>query len=270
MAVCSKCNRVIRAGSKVCHVCGAPLPIGTAKKKDLLQPKMSIEDALQKTNTDIVRAKLPVKKMFIISLLVLLGIGAIYVVKSAMVIFDGSGKEYQAKIFYDPLFGLMWSKAKTDPLLYADAARYCEEMRVGKTDDFRLPTITELRTLIKGCAATGVKGKCPVRDTCFTPECRLDDCKGCEAEKGAGEDTLYWQPRIWEHVPGWSKGFFWSTTEKRDMVPGEAKEKSEVWTASFVTGEIEAKELEIWGHARCVSGPVPMNDRLRQYFIFLK
>lgn len=269
MAVCSKCHRVIKAGAKACDLCGAPLPIGTSKKKDLLQPKMSLEEVLQKTNSDVVRTPFPLKRMLLYSLLVVLAAGIIFVAKSAMVIFDGSGKEYNAKIFYDPTFGLMWAKAKTDPLLYADAARYCEELRVGKIDDFRLPNITELRTLIQGCAVTGVKGKCPVRDTCFTPECRLDDCKGCEAEKGAGDENLYWLPRVWEHTSGASKGFFWSSTEKKDAT-GEGGATKEYWTASFVTGEIAAKELEIWGHARCVSGPVPASDRLKQYFMFLK
>lgn len=271
MAVCSKCHRVIKAGAKACDLCGAPLPVGTAKKRDLLQPKMSIEEALQKTNTDIVRAPLPIKKIFLFSTLAILVVALLFVAKSAMVLFDGSGKEYQQKIFYDPIFGLMWSKAKTETVLYDEAKRYCDELRIGKIDDWRLPTITELRTLVKGCPVTGAKGDCPVRDTCFAPECLKENCKGCEAGKGAGEENLFWQPKIWEHTAGWSKGFYWSSTERKEMVAAEPKEeKAEVWTVSFVTGGIEAKELEVWGHARCVSGPVPMNDRLRQYFMFLK
>jgi hypothetical protein len=261
---------VLPGGAKACRSCGEPLPIGTAKKKDLLQPKMSLEEVLQKTNTDVVRAPLPIKRIFLFSILICLALGAIFVIKSAMVIFDGSGKEYQEKIFYDPVFGLMWAKAKTEPLLYQDAEKYCAEMRIGQIDDWRIPNATELRSIIKGCPGTDVKGKCAVHDACFNPDCQTEQCKGCEAEKGTGDENLYWQPRIWEHTPGWSKGFFWSSTEKKEMVGDEGKTTKEYWTVSFVTGAVDGKESEIWGHVRCVSGPVSAKDRLKQYFMFMK
>jgi len=269
MAICAKCNRVVAAGAKACHLCGTPLPIGTAKKKDLLKPKMSIEEALQKTSADIVRPSLPIKKIFLLSTLAVLVAVFIFVVKSAMVVFDGSGEEYRQKVFYDHIFGLMWAKAKTDPMLYQDAERYCEELKIGKIDDWRIPTITETRSLIMGCASTNTKGKCAVHDACFYPDCQTEQCKGCEMGKGTGDENLYWQPRIWEHTSGWSKGFFWSSTEKKE-VTGEGGAKKEYWTVSFVTGAVEGKESEIWGHVRCVSGPVPAKDRLKQYFMFMK
>jgi len=260
---------VIKSGAKACDLCGAPLPIGTAKKKDLLQPKMSLEEVLQKTNTDVVRTPFPVKKLFLYSLLGLFIVAAIYVGKSAMVLLDGSGKEYQQKIFYDHLLGLMWSKAKTEPLLYDAAEQYCNDLVIGKIDDWRIPTITEMRSLINGCVDTGTKGKCGVQDACFYPDCQTEQCKGCEAEKGNGEEGLYWLPRIWEHSPGGANGFFWSSTEKKEAT-GEGGAKKEYWTVSFVTGAVEGKESEIWGHVRCVSGPVPAKDRLKQYFMFMK
>lgn len=270
MVVCAKCKQVLPAGAKACRSCGEPYR-AVVKNKDLLKPKMSLDDVVQKTNTDVARSKLPLRTIFLFSVLALLAVAVIFLAQSARVIFDGSGEEYRQKIFYDPVFGLMWSKAKTEPMLYEEAERYCKDLRIGKMNDWRLPTITELRSIVKGCPATVVKGKCTVQDTCYMPECRKDECKGCEEGGGTGEESLYWQPKIWEHTKGWSKGVYWSATERKEMIDSpDAGTDRTAWTVSFLTGGIEGKSIEMWGHARCVSGPVPVTDRIRQYFIFMK
>ncbi len=265
MAVCSKCNRVIKAGAKACDMCGAPLPIGTAKKKDLLKPKMSLDEVLQKTNTDIVRAKTPVKRLLFYAVLLVLAAGAVYVGKSALVLFDGSGKEYREKIHYDPSSGLLWQKQQGAPMFHEYAEQYCRELRIGDLKGWRLPTVAELRTLIRGCSATIQKGPCMVRDTCLGGQCLNDDCD-CAAYNGPGEEGLYWQTGVWLD-PEWKSksGFFWSSSRPADVESGK-----QAWGVSFATGGIAVHDPSTAGYARCVSGPVPASDRLKQYFMFMK
>ena len=52
-----------------------------------------------------------------------------------------------------------------DPgLRQPDAVRYCQEIVMGGYDDWRLPDIDELRTLIRGNPATMTDGECPVHE----------------------------------------------------------------------------------------------------------
>ena len=66
---------------------------------------------------------------------------------------------------------------------HAEAKPFCEGLVLDGHDDWHLPTIDELRTVVTGCPATAVGGACRVTsectavETCFTEA----DCNGCMA-----------------------------------------------------------------------------------------
>lgn len=69
--------------------------------------------------------------------------------------------------------GLNWSDASSDDMNWADAITYCVDL------GGRLPTISELRTLIQNCPATETGGECGVMDSCLSYEDCFDSCGGC-------------------------------------------------------------------------------------------
>ncbi len=114
---------------------------------------------------------------------------------------EEAGIETPADTWLDEETGLLWANPEADDNdieVYPDFdmhADYCDTYALGGYDDWRLPTISELRTLIVGCPTTKLGGECGITDECLDYfECRDDACSGCE-EIGAGH--CYW-PNVLE------------------------------------------------------------------------
>lgn len=87
-----------------------------------------------------------------------------------------SSKKCEAKIAEcSPINGLMWS-SKYDEKDFYDAKDYCESVVTCGENGWRMPTISELRTLIKNCAKTETGGSCKVTDNCVSSQCDSDNC----------------------------------------------------------------------------------------------
>ena len=97
-------------------------------------------------------------------------------------------------IWIDPQTYLIWENQmgnRTNELSHSDAILYCENLLLAGTDDWRLPTISELRTLVRGISTIETGGKCPTTDNCTAQDtCNNDtentqgfgnSCLGCEA-----------------------------------------------------------------------------------------
>ena len=68
---------------------------------------------------------------------------------------------------------LIWSKKASETMRWANAQTYCDELTEGGFNDWRLPNIDELRTLILSCPDTMPGGSCAVTD----PDClSLNSC----------------------------------------------------------------------------------------------
>jgi len=95
----------------------------------------------------------------------------------------------------DPISGLMWqngSEIGTWLPPWLKASEYCENLTWSGYNDWRLPSISELRGLIRGCENIAADGPCGVTDSCLDRNCWDEACTGCGWEDGPGPGGLYW------------------------------------------------------------------------------
>jgi uncharacterized protein (TIGR02145 family) len=98
-----------------------------------------------------------------------------------------------AATWTDSITGLEW---QIDPagetMGWDDARNHCAALGEG----WRLPTVGELRSLIRGCSKTGAGGSCTVTDRCLPwSRCRNDDCGGCDPRTGS-DDACSWPSEL--------------------------------------------------------------------------
>lgn len=101
---------------------------------------------------------------------------------------------------WDSSNGLVWSAKAPDEMTWRDAVSYCDNLTEGDYSDWRLPTINELRSLIKNCSRNEMPdGSCAVKD----PDCLLyrcwtsETCGSCEYNSTGkyskfGETDRFW------------------------------------------------------------------------------
>ena len=92
----------------------------------------------------------------------------------------------------DATSGLMWQNGDECCFDWEEAVAYCEGLNWGGQNDWRLPTISELRSFIRGCAGTETGGSCGVTDDCLSWDDCLHNCYGCQDQGGPGPDGRYW------------------------------------------------------------------------------
>lgn len=87
--------------------------------------------------------------------------------------------------WFDPSSGLTWQNPPySGTKVWDDAKSYCASLSLAGRG-WRLPTISELRSLIRGCAATQTGGSCRVMDSCLSwSTCRDASCVGCTSNQG--------------------------------------------------------------------------------------
>ena len=136
---------------------------------------------------------------------------------------------------------LMWQKTPASHAMnWSSAKRDCENLSLGGYSDWRLASISDLRSVIHGCEKTSSSGVCQLSDSCLSSTCWSNDCKGCIDNQGPPKDCY------------WPEGFlgecsiFWSSSsylERDDLA----------WVVDFRSGR-----LTNWGkkysdvHFRCV------------------
>lgn len=151
-------------------------------------------------------------------------------------------KAYEVKdeVISDTKSGLMWQRKHADKnMTHKEAGEYCDALTLGGHDDWRLPTISELRTLIVGCQSG--TDACKVSDQCLAAKCLSVTCS-CQKLKGPGENGFYWQPGVWQ---GEGK-YFWSSS-----IQG-GKNGKRAWDVGFNYGNVYDFDRTQKADARCV------------------
>ena len=121
---------------------------------------------------------------------------------TVLVLTAGTVLAEPGQIWCDPDANLCWQNPQRagfdlqdDGLIAAEAAPYCESLVLDGYDDWRLPTIAELRSLIAGEAATEPGGTCPIAANASTRVGFDRSCHG--AERLAGPTSgCYWKSEL--------------------------------------------------------------------------
>lgn len=135
--------------------------------------------------------------------------------------------------------GRSWSKKSSNEIFWDDAVVYCADLEEDGYTDWRLPTISELRSLIKDCPVTETGGGCPSSTDCLSwNECRSNDCDGCRPASSDGMFSVFGDSSA-----------LWSSSVLSG-VPDTA------WFVNFMYGSVNYSSKESWVYVRCVRGAV--------------
>lgn len=153
----------------------------------------------------------------------------------------------------DATTSLMWQRGNSVDMTEYEAENYCSNLTLGGFNDWRLPNITELRTLIRNCPGTISDGACNVNDpTCLETSCFTSVCGQCSNNNGPGEYGLYWEAGLWDYT-GDIYGYFWSSS----VIPSQT---TVAWRVRFYAGIVDyvmrSASDSLNYYARCVRGPL--------------
>ncbi len=136
----------------------------------------------------------------------------------------------------------MWSVANTSNKDWDSAVDYCSNLNEEGFNDWHLPTIDELRTLIQTCPNTATNGSCKVTNDCLSSSCMNDDyCNGCGVHKDGSLSKLGNS----DFAQSYIEGRFWSSSVKSDNT-------NSAWEILFFYGNINSASKTEKRHVRCV------------------
>jgi len=136
-------------------------------------------------------------------------------------------------VWKDAQSGLMWqAMPPSDGMNWNDAKAYCSNLSLGGYSDWRLPSIMELRSLIRGCSKTEKGGSCNIGSGCRKWSCRAESCNGCSRKGGPGESGHYWP----KELPDVDKWCFWSSSPVGDS-------DSLAWGVFFGSGYVDSHRV---------------------------
>ena len=144
----------------------------------------------------------------------------------------------------DGTSGLCWQDPPSPEARNWDSAvAYCNALDLGGhgPGSWHLPTVSELRSLIRGCPAIETGGDCGVTDLCLSESCS-DGCTACLSRGGPGTDGAYWPAGV-----SGSVCLYWSSSS-------DAGSSSYAWVVNFISGSVYIDPKTNSRHVRCVRG----------------
>jgi len=147
--------------------------------------------------------------------------------------------------YYDSDSNLCWQDPPNDEAVsWSVAARYCQNLSLSGRGpgQWRLPTISELRSLIRGCSPTALHGACSVTDSCRHQACQNGPCDpdSCASGRGPATGGCYWPSGLRGECSN-----YWSSVENRN-------DGSEAWFVYFGEGAVRTGPKNGFHRARCV------------------
>lgn len=164
---------------------------------------------------------------------------------------DGDdGSSICAGGWFDPSSGLCWQDPPDSSVrTWNETMAYCAELSLGGygPGSWRMPTISELRSLIRGCSGTVTGGTCGVVDSCLSASCWSASCSCSVPDGGPGPGGCYWDVALaGPPGAGWC-GYSWSSS------PYDGGTVY-VWASQFGYGSVESLWKESSAFVRCVRG----------------
>ena len=155
------------------------------------------------------------------------------------------------EVVIDPNTDFMWQRQQsTENMNQPAAVGYCEQLSLADYDDWRLPSLSELKTLIVGCRSG--TDACRANDNCLSMGCSYDgdeDNCSCKEYKGPGEKGYYWKKGIWK---GGDELYFWTSSLRSDEAESN-KAPVAAWSISFYDALVySSMSLMNGGQVRCV------------------
>ncbi len=158
-----------------------------------------------------------------------------------------------ASVWCDSSSGLCWQgdSKETDPMdngsSLTTATEYCDKLTLDGNTDWRLPTIQELISLIRGCGSSACGASDP---DCLEITCG-EACESCGLFEGPGKGTwlegCYWP----NEIIGSCNGSYWSSS-RVPPDPDNPLAQEKVWLVQFSTGGVGASILAFKSYTRCV------------------
>ena len=152
-------------------------------------------------------------------------------------------------VWLDPASGLTWQVTPTGGKMdLSDAKSHCAHLSLAG-GGWHLPTIGELRTLIRGCPYTVTGGSCKVTDSCLGGYLcgNRPDCEGCTYDGGPSEDGLYWPDEVEGNCSRFDRFLYRSSSPIEDG-------NYYSWYVNFANGGLRGGPLldSFLAHVRCV------------------
>ena len=143
-----------------------------------------------------------------------------------------------AVLISTPLFAyenegnLQWSNKATNKMNWNDAINYCKNLNEGGHNEWRLPNIDELRTLIQNHSGTQSGGSCPISENAgkLSIKDRTSDCNGRSGSNFSKLGDTDW---------------FWSSSTLSDIT-------DIAWYINFGNGDVNISPKRGSYNVRCV------------------
>ena len=139
----------------------------------------------------------------------------------------------------DPVTGFEWQQTPTGgEMTWDNAIAHCQSLNLGGTG-WRLPNISELRSLVRNCADIETGGACGVKDVCSpcgvssgdkcisdSTSCFLGPTCNPSCEDNGGPTGCYWPQQLSGNC-----GWYWSSSSVEGSI-------SEAWYVHFTYGRV--------------------------------
>jgi uncharacterized protein DUF1566 len=175
---------------------------------------------------------------------------------------DTSSDDTEYSIWCDPNTDLCWQDPQRQAfnhddigLLAKDAIDYCKDLTIGGYDDWRLPTINELRTIVLGSEDCQTDGACPVVTGAEKQDGWDLNCIGSAMWEGPGANGCYMKKAL---TGSCDKEDPFSADHHLETWAIDEASDDERWIASvlFEIGGIAYNHICSYGDVRCVrDGP---------------